>query len=64
MLEKKERQIEELQALMAENDWEFEEQLGFYEKDIMFIGDRIDDHMDTLFTSFLNELQLIQVTVY
>lgn len=61
LLEKRETQIEEMSLMMAENDWAFEESLGFYQKDIMLMGDRIDEEMDKLFASFLNELTLIQV---
>jgi len=63
VLERKEIQIDELRQAMDENDWEFEEVLGFHQKDIMLMGDRIDDHMDNLFSAFLHELELIEVFI-
>ena len=47
-----------------DNDWEFEHNLEMYQKDIMLMGDRIDDLVDKLREAFVEELQLIEVTKY
>lgn len=60
LLMKKQDLIQDLQMEIEENDFEFEQSLEMYQKDVSLIGDRIDDNVDELQTAFLNELNLVE----
>jgi len=61
ILEKRQDLIEDLKQGIDDNDWEFEHNLELYQKDVMLMGDRIDDLVEKLRDSFVEELQLIEV---
>jgi len=50
-----------LRREIEENDFDYENNLEIYQKDVTLMGDRIDDHIDDLRATFLEELRLIEV---
>lgn len=60
-MEKQDEEIYNLRKELEDQDIEYENNLEMYQKDIMLMGDRIDDTADTLRTAFMEELELIEV---
>lgn len=60
LLMRKQDLISSMQQEIEDNDFEYEQNLEMYQKDTNLIGDRIDDCVDDMQGSFLNELNLIE----
>ncbi|CAG7823676.1 unnamed protein product [Allacma fusca] len=60
LLEKQDEEVYNLRKELEDQDIEYEDNLEMYQKDMMLMGDRIDDTVDTLRSAFMEELELIE----